>query len=45
MRRRMRRLRTAMDRTVTGELRQVLMRHLGEAGALSDDEPAAGRTG
>jgi len=36
MRRRMRRLRAAMDETVTGDLRLSLMRLLGETGPLSD---------
>ncbi len=37
MRRRMRRLRAAMDQTVTGDLRQSLVRQLGETGAPSED--------
>ncbi len=37
MRRRMRRLRTAMDQTVTGDLRQSLMRHLSGTGEPSDE--------
>jgi chaperone modulatory protein CbpM len=37
MRRRMRRLRTAMDQTVTGDLRLSMMQLLGETAPPSDD--------